>query len=340
MPRRAGGSSGTGEAGKGDAGRADAQPRGRPRTPAPEGGACPQAVSPRRARAHSPPRRAEIRPSGRGRPSVPRSPAGEETPRARVPARRGGRGAARPGRAPPQARAPPASSAGGARRELGHCGRRGRARRGVSGKCGGGARGRREVGVPAGAGPVRRAAGSAPAARRSGSHGLSPAAPSTGPHRGGRGARGRRRGPFKGTARRPRARTRRPGARRPAPGGRPGRGEEGAGAGPGAGGGRSAPPPRASSPTPGVGPCVGPEAGAGRGQDRGADPHTLEVWNPRSWGAPSPRRPRQHRDAALCGAAGRSRCAALAATDARRPESGAAEEAAVAGAAGAEPRNS
>ena len=47
MPRRAGGSSGTGEAGKGDAGkgdagRADAQPRGRPRTPAPEGGACPQ----------------------------------------------------------------------------------------------------------------------------------------------------------------------------------------------------------------------------------------------------------------------------------------------------------
>ena len=191
--------------------------RSLPRT-AREGGACPRGRVPR--------------PSPRGFPTpegwAPSVRSGEtECPeRPEKPGRRGdarspgprsaGRGAARPGRAPPQARAPPASSAGGARRELGHCGRRGRARRGVRGKCGGGTRGRREVGVPAGAGPVRPAAGSAPAARRSGSHGLSPAAPSTGPHRGGRGARGRRRGPFKGTARRPRARTRRPGARRPA----------------------------------------------------------------------------------------------------------------------------
>lgn len=66
---------------------------GRPRRE----GRVPGAVSPGRARAGCPPQRAGLRPSGRGRPSVPsapRNPAGEETLGARVPARRGG---ARPG---------------------------------------------------------------------------------------------------------------------------------------------------------------------------------------------------------------------------------------------------
>lgn len=271
--------------------------------PGPEGGAWPRGRGPRpipRGPPH-PGGLGSVRPAGGGRES--RAPREARRRRRREPGSVcGGAGCGPAGRAPPQARAPPATSAGGARRELGHCGRRGRARRGVRGKCGGGARGRREVGVPAGAGPVRPAAGSAPAARRSGSHGLSPAAPSTGPHRGGRGARGRRRGPFKGTARRPRARTRRPGARRPAGRWAP---REGPGRGGGARAGRSrggssAPPPHARSAN--ARPATPRRALSrdgtweGPGRQPALSP-ALRTQSPRAWGAPSPRRPHLQRSA-------------------------------------------
>lgn len=134
-----------------------------------------------------------------------------------LPARWGG-GAARPGsgrlpRPGPRGYLGPAD----AQRELGlraggrHCGSEGGRRRGVWGSAAATPARGVKLGVPAGARPGPACGSGGRGGRKcSGvralrSHGLSPASPSTG-RTAGRGARGRRRGPVKGTARRASAR--------------------------------------------------------------------------------------------------------------------------------------
>lgn len=154
---------------------------------------------------------------GGGVPRVPEKPGEREPPRA-------GRWVRGPGRvgAPPQAgpAARPPPPAGGANLAAGRGGAA--AARSARAELGGPARPEfagsarrrprpaapswRTCGRPARSGLRRQEVQPSP---RSGSHGLSPASPSTGRTAAGRGAgrgAGRRRGPFKGTARRPRAR--------------------------------------------------------------------------------------------------------------------------------------
>lgn len=176
-------------------------------------------------RASPPPRDGLGQPNrGEGGERVPRSPArgrhlglgSARNALPGVPARWGG-DEARVG-APPSSRAPRPPRPGrraartwaaGRRR---HCGSAGGGRGGVRGSAAATLARGAKLGVPAGARPGPACGSGGRGGRKcSGvralrSHGLSPASPSTG-RTAGRGARGRRGGPVKGTARPPRART-------------------------------------------------------------------------------------------------------------------------------------